>query len=297
MRCGRERHVHGHLLVAPAGAYATVAVVSCRSIVHRQFERCAMQFHASTLEKISSTLSPMEEALSAMNDAHFSILRSCPLVCLSTVATRSLVTLAPLPVLTGVQFCVVPLQLGSTGHQVVPQNSVRPCESTILKTLGSVKHGRPSPPNQKVAEGVFCQAPPTSAFRPLHGRRSRLCARYLFSPAYTDVQPRLLSPYRSRVVGFASRASVHCDGPPRHHCLKRERQHCFLLPLPYFSRPSSPSFPYSWPGTAPFSLLSFDVTGKILPRWRLAIAQEAARGTCPRFRFAMFADCCHTALS
>ena len=35
-----------------------------------------------------------------------------------------------------------------------------------------------------------------------------------------------------RLVGFASRALDHCDGPPGHHCPKREGQHWFLLPLP-----------------------------------------------------------------
>ena len=35
------------------------------------------------------------------------------------------------------------------------------------------------------------------------------------------------------------------------------------------------SFPSSWPDTAPFSLLSFDATGKPLTRWRLALAQES----------------------
>ena len=49
MRCGRERHLHGHLLVAPAGAYATVSAASCRPIVHQQYERCAMQTHAGAL--------------------------------------------------------------------------------------------------------------------------------------------------------------------------------------------------------------------------------------------------------
>ena len=38
-------HVHGHLLVAPASACATVAEASCRSTVYQQFERCAMQIH------------------------------------------------------------------------------------------------------------------------------------------------------------------------------------------------------------------------------------------------------------
>ena len=45
VRRGRERHVHGHLLGAPAGAYATVAAASCRPIVHRQYEKCSMQVH------------------------------------------------------------------------------------------------------------------------------------------------------------------------------------------------------------------------------------------------------------
>ena len=69
------------------------------------------------------------------------------------------------------------------------------------------------------------------------------------------------------------------------------------------SRPSPRYFPSSWPDTAPLSLLAFDATGKSLPRWRLAMAQEAARGTLLRllflcgnfsFSFLMFADWCRT---
>ena len=118
---------------------------------------------------------------------------------------------------------------------------------------------------------------------PLHGRRSRPCARYLLTSACTDVEPRLLSSYRSRFVGFASRDPDHCDGPPGHHCINRDGQHCFLLPLPYHRlhsrdlllvlsrilvlalRPSR-------------SCLSMP-PGIFLPRWRLAIAQVAVRGT------------------
>ena len=44
-----ERHVHGHLLVAPAGACATVAAASSRPIVYQQNERCAMQTHVVTV--------------------------------------------------------------------------------------------------------------------------------------------------------------------------------------------------------------------------------------------------------
>ena len=39
-----------------------------------------------------------------------------------------------------------------------------------------------------------------------------------------------------------------------------------------------PSFPSFWPGTASFTLLPFDATGKSSPRWTLALAQEAVRG-------------------
>ena len=38
------------------------------------------------------------------------------------------------------------------------------------------------------------------------------------------------------------------------------------------------SFPSFWPGTASFTLLPFDATGKSSPRWTLALAQEAVRG-------------------
>ena len=38
------------------------------------------------------------------------------------------------------------------------------------------------------------------------------------------------------------------------------------------------TFPSSRPGTASFTLLPFDATGKSSPRWRLALAQEAVRG-------------------
>ena len=47
-------------------------------------------------------------------------------------------------------------------------------------------------------------------------------------------------------------------------------------------------FPSSWAGTAPFTLLSFDATGKSFRRWRLAPAQEAARGTPLRSLFVVF---------
>ena len=39
------------------------------------------------------------------------------------------------------------------------------------------------------------------------------------------------------------------------------------------------SFPSSRPGTASFRVLPFDATGKSLPRCRLALAQEAVRGS------------------
>ena len=80
--CGRELHLHGYLLVAPAGAYATVEAASCRPTVHQQYERCALQIHAGTLfrrltvahGKISSTLSFSIRAstmsLVYMNDVH-----------------------------------------------------------------------------------------------------------------------------------------------------------------------------------------------------------------------------------
>ena len=72
-----------------------------------------------------------------------------------------------------------------------------------------------------------------------------------------------------------------CSGLPRHHCLQPphvvEDSTVF-----YFSRAHGlllDFFPSLWPGTASFKLLSFDATGKSLPPWRLALAQEAARGT------------------
>ena len=43
---------------------------------------------------------------------------------LSTIATRSLATLAPVPALLGVQLRFVPLKLGSTDHHGALQNSV-----------------------------------------------------------------------------------------------------------------------------------------------------------------------------
>ena len=52
---------------------------------------------------------------------HFAVM---PTVFICTIATRSLATLAPLPALLGVQFCFVPLQLGSTDHHGVLQSSV-----------------------------------------------------------------------------------------------------------------------------------------------------------------------------
>ena len=52
----------------------------------------------------------------------------------------------------------------------------------------------------------------------------------------------------------------------------------FLLHLITLSWAPPPSFPSSRPGTASFTLLPFDATGKPLTRWRLALAQEAVRG-------------------
>ena len=42
VRCGRERHVHGHLLVETAGAHVTVASASSRPSVHQQWQGKAM---------------------------------------------------------------------------------------------------------------------------------------------------------------------------------------------------------------------------------------------------------------
>ena len=51
------------------------------------------------------------------------------------------------------------------------------------------------------------------------------------------------------------------------------------LRLVAFSRPSPRSSPSSWPGTAPFTLLP---PGNLLPRWKVALAQEAVRGVSSR---------------
>ena len=63
----------------------------------------------------------------------------------------------------------------------------------------------------------------------------------------------------------------------------------FLLPSPVptlaFASFFWTFFPYLWLDTAPFTLLSCDATGKSLTRWRLALAQEAARGTFLLSRF------------
>ena len=72
-------------------------------------------------------------------------------------------------------------------------------------------------------------------------------------------------------------------GPPGHHCLQPPHSvenytvYVFNLHLVAFSRPSPLSFPCSWPGHCVFHApASFDA-GKSLPRWRLALAQEAER--------------------
>ena len=98
-------------------------------------------------------------------------------------ATSSVSTLAPLSALLGVQFWVVPMQLGSADPHGVPQNSVRPSGPTILRTLGSVKHE--GPPARKWQKGDICHALTTEAFT-------------FFCQAYDGAM---------------------CSGPPRHHCL------------------------------------------------------------------------------
>ena len=97
---------------------------------------------------------------------------------LSTIATRVLATFAPLLVLIGVQFCVT-MRFPLIGRFVDMREW----------TSG-----------------------------PLHGRRSRPCARCLLASACTDVEPRLLSPYRSQfritVMGSSHSAkNAFCVSP------------------------------------------------------------------------------------
>ena len=96
---------------------------------------------------------------------------------------------------------------------------------------------------------------------------------------------------RRSIPGPSRRFCQACD---RAMCSDLHRHHCLLLPLvaedcTFFlllvcswlpSRLSSRYFPSSWPGTAPFRSCLW-ATRKPLTRWRLAPAQEAARGTSP----------------
>ena len=65
--------------------------------------------------------------------------------------------------------------------------------------------------------------------------------------------------------------------------LARSARHCTPRPSRRVAKRTMEQFALTFLGTIAFCcalwLLSFNATGKSLPRWRLAIAQEAARGT------------------
>ena len=90
------------------------------------------------------------------------------------MASRSLSTLAPLPAPVGLHFCVVPLQLGSTDPHGALRKSIRLRGSTILKTLGSVKHE--GAPTRKWQKGDICHALTTEAFASFCQRTMEQCA-------------------------------------------------------------------------------------------------------------------------
>ena len=73
-----------------------------------------------------------------------------------------------------------------------------------------------------------------------------------------------------------------CFGPSVHHLHIVEKRRCiFFLHMIALTWAPPLSFPSSRPGTASFTLLPSDPGGKSLPRWRLALAQEAMSGASP----------------
>ena len=133
-------------------------------------------------------------------------------------------------------FLAVPLQFGCSEPHGVPQHGA--ILRFVVKALGSVEH----------------EGPTTSNLLHLPGFEHR------------GLHVVLPSVRWSNVLWPSWEPSTLCGGQPRFYIL-------FLLRLVAFSRPSPRSSPSSWPDTAPFSLLSFDATGKSLPRWRLSLAQ------------------------
>ena len=186
-----------------------------------------------------------------------SYLGRCHLIvhrCWVFLLTRPSSTLAPLPHLHVFTLSAVPSQHVKTDPHCVPQHGTT--LRFVVKALGSVKHEGPTTSMRQI--GVICQTLNTEAFTS-------------FCQAYDGAM---------------------CSDLPRHRCLLPPHgvEDCTVVFSSSFlcawlhSRPSR-SLPSSWPGTAPFSLLSFAATGNSLPRWRLALAQEAASGTFLRSLF------------
>ena len=147
---------------------------------------------------------------------HVPLLWSCQLGFCSTIATRWLSSLAPLPQV----------------HMFLLH---------VLETLGSRQVRGPS--IQNMAErGHLTRVGHMQHSRRLAKRTLDRCARvHLGTIAYN--------------LHMAWMATLFL--------------HTFYLHLVAFSRPFPLPCPSSWPGTASFTLLPFDATGKSLPRWRL----------------------------
>ena len=93
------------------------------------------------------------------------------------------------------------------------------------------------------------------------------------------ISARLCPPWHSRSFASVRWSNHHCFQPP--HVVEDSTVFMSFSPLHSVasSRPSPRSFPSSWPGSAPFTLLPSDATGKSLPRWMLALTREAVRGS------------------
>ena len=168
-----------------------------------------------------------------------SYLRRFPL---RTVAIR--LTLAPLPAPLGERLSfAVPLQLGGSHPRGVPQHGTT--LMFVVKALGSVKHEGPTTSRREI--GVICQALNTTSF-------TSSCQAY-DGALCSDL------PGHHCLLASTWCAGLHFSSSFLCACLHSRD---FLLDLSRLL------------GTAPFSLLSFDATGKSLPCWGLALAQEAA---------------------
>ena len=127
MHCGRERHLHRQLLVAPEGALALVTAASARFDVHHvdylpkgaacsEGDASVKCFDAVLGRVCLPWIQPSRNRVHVIPQLSSRQLDHC-----STMATRSLSTLAPLPHSHVFSHSVVPSQLGSTDfHGILP---------------------------------------------------------------------------------------------------------------------------------------------------------------------------------